>query len=614
MNRRALALWGIVLLGLFGASVGGLMTWHHEVQLYAPDAQQGQLIGCEESASVNCDIVNTSAWSEILRVPLGTWAIAFYLTVGSLGALGLRRGKDAPIGLPLVLAGLGAVGFSAFLYHISTSELGYVCAWCLRLYLTNGALLALALTAGGPWSFEPRVFGRGLAVGLVLLVLTVAGQRGFRYSLTGGADVTISREARSLDHDPKGSAPALSIPVTTEDKKQATFTLDADDAWSGNPKAGVTVVMFGDFECGYCKRSSAELGRLYATYSDKVLFVFKHFPMDPACNPGVKNKKHRSACLAAKAAVCAQNQGYFWAFHDLAYKNQHRLDSAALRTYAVDVGANGNTFDACMTSPDADAVVRHDAETGASVDIHGTPRIFINGTLYRSGTSAEMMAQAIEKALGTPPEESAQRVGALKDVEPAVTAIPADVPLQRALSFGNLNVRIDTFEATIKDKKAIVGKHEIPALRTTWYEAKAACEAAGRRLCTEEEWVSACQNARATDDNQNGEFGDDMIEGTAYPYGDYHEDGRCWDAHEDAPDGTAYRPVYTGEMPGCVTPTGVYDMTGNVEEWVGDSPEHAALMGGAWDTTEDHARCYRRNDTFGPGYATPRTGFRCCSG
>ena len=72
------------------------------------------------------------------------------------------------------------------------------------------------------------------------------------------------------------------------------------------------------------------------------------------------------------------------------------------------------------------------------------------------------------------------------------------------------------------------------------------------------------------------------------------------------------RPVYTGEMPGCATPEGVYDLTGNMEEWVGETPESAVLLGGAYDTSDDHARCYRRNDTFGAGYANQRTGFRCC--
>ena len=65
-------------------------------------------------------------------------------------------------------------------------------------------------------------------------------------------------------------------------------------------------------------------------------------------------------------------------------------------------------------------------------------------------------------------------------------------------------------------------------------------------------------------------------------------------------------------MPGCVTDDGIYDLTGNVEEWVGTTEKEATLMGGAYDTSKDHARCSRNNDTFGPGYANKKTGFRCC--
>src|SRR4029079_15528143 len=132
---------------------------------------------------------------------------------------------------------------------------------------------------------------------------------------------------------------------------------------------------------------SAELSRLEATYGDRVLFVFKHFPMDPACNPGVKNRKHKDACDAAKASVCAQQQGLFWPFHDLAYKNQHLLDDRALRTYALQVGADGATYGACLKTDVPLQTVSHDGEVGATLDFHGTPRIFINGKLYRSGSS-----------------------------------------------------------------------------------------------------------------------------------------------------------------------------------------------------------------------------------
>ena len=606
---RRMALWLAVPLAVFGIFVGGLMTWHHDTQLYG-GAEQGTLIGCEESAQVNCDIVNTSAYSELAGVPIATLAIPFYATVAVLALLALRGRKGAHT--LLLAAGVGAVGYSIFLYGISRSELGYVCAWCMRLYALNAALAVIGLLGGKPT--RPDTGTLGLAAGVFLggLVLAAGGERVWRGTLTGDGPKTeaVAAEGKARGKDPTGPAPERTFTVTTEDKKEATFQLDPDDAWSGKRDADVVVVMFGDLECGYCKRSSAELARLEATYGDRVLFVFKHYAMDPGCNPGVKNRMHRNACDAARAAVCAQKQGLFWAFHDLAYKNQHQLGEDYLEAYALQVGADKAAYDACMASPEPLATVRHDGEVGASLDIHGTPRIFINGKLYRSGSSAEVMAREIEVALGASAPDAAKAAAALRETGVKAAPIPADVPLQRSISLGALNFKIDTFEAAIKEGAAVTGKHEIPALNVSWYEAKAACEKAGRRLCTEAEWVSACQNAVAVDDNHNGELADDMIEGTAYPYGDYHDDHRCWDAHDDE----VSRPVYTGELPGCVTPTGVYDLTGNVEEWVGDSPDQAVLLGGAWDTSEDHARCYRRNDTFGAGYRSPRTGFRCCGG
>ncbi len=604
MTRR-LGLLLLVPLTLFGVFVGGLMTWHHDTQLYG--SGHAELVGCEESATVNCDIVNTSAWSELAGVPIATLAVAAYLAVLVL-ALDALRGRDRARSL-IVLAGGVAVVLSGLLFYASKVELGYVCAWCLRLYAVNAGILVLGLLGGRPEAPDrSTVLGHG-AVFAALLLLAAGGERLYRASLTGGGGPEVARAAGDRTRDPEGPAPPLSFQVRTEDDHETSFTLDPDDAWTGSRDAKVAVVMFGDLECGYCKRSSAELARLEATYGDRVLFVFKHFPMDPACNPGVKNKKHREACEAARASVCAQRQGVFWAFHDLAYKNQHQLGPTSLRTYAERAGAELAAYDACVASPEALEVVRHDAEVGKSLDLHGTPRIFIDGKLYRSGSSAEVMARAIEEALGASAADAAKSAAALRSGAETGAAIPADVPPMRDLDLGGLRFRMDTFEAAVRDGAAVSGQHEIPALRVSWFEAKAACEAAGKRLCTEEEWVGACQGARAVDDNGNGELADDMIEGTAYPYGDFHDRGRCWDDRE----GPEFRPVYTGEHPGCVTPTGIYDLTGNVEEWVGATPESAALLGGAWDTSEDHARCYRRNDSFGAGYASVRTGFRCCA-
>ncbi len=617
--HRPWLLWPLVPLMLAGSAVGVYMARHHEVEAYGGEAYQAEvLVGCAEAQGVSCDIVNTSAWSEILGVPTFAWAVPTYLLVGALAyfsARGWHRLK------PLIaVVGVATTLFSAWLYYVSVYELGYVCLWCMRLYGVNAAILLVGLFSG--WTRRdlptPREVGFAAFLFVFLALITVGGQRWFRAGLLMGAPevAALAPEVApaEAEDDPLGAAPALAFDVTTEDGKPSRITIQPDDAWKGNPEAQVAIVEFADFQCGFCKRTGFELRRAFEAYKDQVVFVYKHFPMDPACNPSVNNPLHRYACHAHAASVCAQEQGRFWAYHDLLYKNQHQLNDDSLLAYAEAVGLRIPVFEDCMRSGRAQDKVKRAAAEGGAIDTHGTPRVWIDGKLFRAGTSAEQLAGAIEAALARKGLKSEGARPALGTDEGLPTVVPADVALTQAIP-GLAGVHIDSFEAALEGGKAVSGKHLVPATRMSWFAAKDACEAAGKRMCTEAEWVAACQGAAPVDDDGDGELADDMIEGNAYPYGDFHEGGTCWDNRvRPGPTGEPWRPVYTGEMPGCVTAAGVYDLVGNVEEWVGNSPETAVLLGGAFDTPDDHARCYRRNDTFGAGYANVRTGFRCCSG
>jgi protein-disulfide isomerase/uncharacterized membrane protein len=627
--RRAAFLL-ISIAGLIGVGISILMTWHHDIQLFGDASLQGGLIGCAASEEVNCDIVNTSEYSEILGVPIATWGIATYLLIALLGGLA-ASGREKAQNILLAL-GAATSAYAVFLYIVSKTQLNYVCLWCIRLYIVNFSVLGLSLLVGAWRAPRPgnHLLGATIAAFVAFSSVSVGAERIYRATLLGdeaastrlvqGSEqpATAPEAAGALFDDPEGPAPEHQIDVKTEDGNDAILSVRADDAWKGNREASVVLVEFADLECGYCKRASSQLKRLYEAYGDEVLFVFKHFPMDPACNPGVNNKKHRYACRSAHASVCAQEQGRFWAFHDLAFKNQHQLKDENLRFYAEAVELDLTAYDACMDDRASAGRVYADAEDGTAVEAHGTPRIFIDGRLYRAGTSAEQMAVAIERALGRSTAEAREGASALAEARESITPIPADVPEMQHIKMGTLDFHIDTFEATLLEGgSARSGVHEIPATQMSWFAARDACTAAGKRLCTEEEWVAACQNAPPVDDDGNGAFADDMVEGTSYPYADYHNKTRCWDGHsrgtmcgpeQDQP----CRPVYTGELPGCVSEAGVYDLTGNVEEWVGASAEQAVLLGGSFDTSSDHARCYRRNDTYGPGFANVRTGFRCC--
>jgi protein-disulfide isomerase len=137
----------------------------------------------------------------------------------------------------------------------------------------------------------------------------------------------------------------------------------------GPDDALVTIVEFSDFQCPYCERQVATLDHVRKKYGAKVRIVYRHFPLS----------NHRDAQLAAEASVAAAEQGKFWAFHDLIWKNFGKLSRADLEAYAKTSGLDLAKFRAALDERRYyDAVV---AETAAAeaFGVTGTPTMFING-------------------------------------------------------------------------------------------------------------------------------------------------------------------------------------------------------------------------------------------
>jgi protein-disulfide isomerase len=135
----------------------------------------------------------------------------------------------------------------------------------------------------------------------------------------------------------------------------------------GPAAAAVTVVLFSDFECPFCKKIEPTLEALERDYPGKVRVVWKNFPLE----------MHRSARLAAAAAMAAHAQGKFWAMHDRLLANQSALERAALEGYARDLGLEPARFQAALGG--ADALVEADLKQAASLGVTGTPTVFVNG-------------------------------------------------------------------------------------------------------------------------------------------------------------------------------------------------------------------------------------------
>jgi len=100
--------------------------------------------------------------------------------------------------------------------------------------------------------------------------------------------------------------------------------------------------------------------------------------------------------------------------------------------------------------------------------------------------------------------------------------------------------------------QAQAGFEDRPTENVTWWGASAYCQWRGKRLPTEAEWEKA---ARGTD-------------GRLYPWGDEWDSERAALYSHMLLPGTYPLPI--GSHPGDISPYGVYDMLGNVEEWVAD--------------------------------------------
>lgn len=159
---------------------------------------------------------------------------------------------------------------------------------------------------------------------------------------------------------------------------------------TGNPDGLVTVTEYGDFQCPACKSAYTIITQpLLEKYGKQIRFEFKHFPLQTL---------HEYAMEAAQASECAADQGKFWEFMDLNYKNQEKLSSTQLRTWAGELQLDTALFDRCVRSGIKKTTVNADYTAGEKAGVDSTPTYFVNETKIPANDLTAISA-AIEEAL-----------------------------------------------------------------------------------------------------------------------------------------------------------------------------------------------------------------------
>jgi protein-disulfide isomerase len=174
--------------------------------------------------------------------------------------------------------------------------------------------------------------------------------------------------------------------------------------FKGPAEAPIRVVEFSDFLCPYCKSIAGAFASYVPQSANRVVLYFKNFPLDQACNPSLARTVHPGACNLALGAICAQDQGKFWPYHDRVFATTPPNPGVAeVATLAAGAGLDGAALTACMTGASARDRLAAEIQEGKQGKVEGTPTVFINGRLLPRLNDFVQMVDREAAKIGLPP-------------------------------------------------------------------------------------------------------------------------------------------------------------------------------------------------------------------
>ena len=192
-------------------------------------------------------------------------------------------------------------------------------------------------------------------------------------------DPKVSSRLRSWrEHLAKGLTPGLVDEVDP-----------ARDHIRGPEAAPVTIVAYGDFQCGACRTAEEAVRALQAESPEQVRYVYRHFPVADA---------HEAALPAAEVAELAATHDQFWAFHDATYRSKRPPGREALIQAAEKLGIGADEVNGTLDEHRFAARIAEDFDTGVRSGVDGTPTLFVNGVRHDDEMDAATLRTAVDAA------------------------------------------------------------------------------------------------------------------------------------------------------------------------------------------------------------------------
>lgn len=176
------------------------------------------------------------------------------------------------------------------------------------------------------------------------------------------------------------------------ERKQTGFAKVRDDLGDpvmGNPDGKITVYEFSDYNCGYCKRVFEPIQQLLHDNPD-IRLVIKEFPI-----------LSQSSLTAAKAAIAAEMQGKFGAYHIAMMTYRGQITDGVVMRLATQAGLDKKQLKLDMESPKTAAIIQRTREAALALEINGTPALVIGNKVVPGAIGLDELSKLVAEERNT---------------------------------------------------------------------------------------------------------------------------------------------------------------------------------------------------------------------
>jgi len=273
------------------------------------------------------------------------------------------------------------------MYMVPTAGLYHcIIGMCEAMFMFFQGLTSLPEAIFG--FFLPVLAGNTVGGVLLVAILNYGQTKNTRFPSNNQLELTW-REWLFESHAGRPLPSEMSPEQFKRSVRLRTPVTDSDHI-HGKADAPLTLVQYGDYECGDSRHIYGIVQRLANHLNIDYQYIYRHMPL---------GSHHPHAMAAARAAEAAGQQGKFWKMHDMLFHNIENLNNENLELYAKEIGLDLEQFQQDFHSEALRKKVLSDRDSAVNNELYSSLNLYINGKRYLGELELPQILKAIHRSM-----------------------------------------------------------------------------------------------------------------------------------------------------------------------------------------------------------------------